>query len=506
MIFKCKLCKETFKDSFHFSMHIRLHKMTPKEYYDKYLKKEGEGICKVCGKPTTFNGTAKGYASYCPGKCAAIGGLKKMERTNLKRYGFKTTFHDKEKIKKSIEDKYGVDNISKLPETIEKIQKTKEDRYGKDYAKKFNEKAQKTNLKKYGTSCSLLNETVSRKTQKTNIEKYGVEVYVTSKDFKNKYKRTCNKKYKAESWPESKKAKKLYHSEDYQNKRKENYYNKTGFYSPFQNPDVYKNIKNRNSKPEKRFSKLLKKSDISFRREFVLTSENFIHYFDFAIFKNGKLKCLVEIDGEYFHGLFNDNPGNLIATLHDYKRYDLVPDKVKFLVIDSKRLDEGLKELQRILPMKYKDWKKEMLRSIPKNIKDAIPKFDKKRILKDWKNLCNKPYIKGANLCISVLLNFCRNKVVNSVDWKRIRTSLYKSPCSLHHLLEGINIFKNVSKLREKFRIKYDKQNIIIFSHHSPEAMLAVCSLNKIYISKEPIDKESLKIIRFLKLNAGELI
>lgn len=51
-IFICKICGKTFNTIFSFSSHIKnYHKpLTAKDYYDKYLKKENEGICPVCGK------------------------------------------------------------------------------------------------------------------------------------------------------------------------------------------------------------------------------------------------------------------------------------------------------------------------------------------------------------------------------------------------------------------------------------------------------------------------
>ena len=151
--------------------------------------------------------------------------------------------------------------------------------------------------------------------------------------------------------------------------------------------------------------------------------------------------------------------------------------------------------------MKYKDWKKEMLRSIPKNIEEAIPKFSKKRMLYDWKRLKTIPYYKHSYIGKSILLNFCRSHW-KEFDWKSIRKTLYKSPVSSYHLLEGLDHFKNVVQLREKFRKKYRSVKEVIVKKHSPEKMLAICSLGKTYISKEVIDKESIQIIKFLKLDA----
>ena len=155
--------------------------------------------------------------------------------------------------------------------------------------------------------------------------------------------------------------------------------------------------------------------------------------------------------------------------------------------------------------MKYKDWKKEMLRSIPKNIEDVIPTFSESRLRGDWRQLCEKDYKRGADLCKSVLLHFCRSHW-NDFDWKSVRKTLYKSALSSHHLLEGFDKFKNVSKLREKYRKKYDKQEIVTFKYHSPESMLAICSLGKTYACRELIDNESKEIIKFLNLNAIEIL
>jgi hypothetical protein len=50
--------------------HIKEHGLTTKEYYDKYIKKPDEGICKICGKLTSFRGIIRGYPQiYCSNKC-----------------------------------------------------------------------------------------------------------------------------------------------------------------------------------------------------------------------------------------------------------------------------------------------------------------------------------------------------------------------------------------------------------------------------------------------------
>ena len=71
MIFNCKICGFSTDDPNAFAQHIKKdHQLSMKGYYDQYLRKEGEGICPVCGKPTQYLTLTKGYREYCSIKCA----------------------------------------------------------------------------------------------------------------------------------------------------------------------------------------------------------------------------------------------------------------------------------------------------------------------------------------------------------------------------------------------------------------------------------------------------
>jgi hypothetical protein len=88
-----------------------------------------EFSCK-CGKKTTFNKNwLDGYRKWCSPKCA------------------QTDKSTKEKRKKTVQKKYGVDNIAKLEETKKKQESTNLERYGtkssfqnKDVQKKWKDK------------------------------------------------------------------------------------------------------------------------------------------------------------------------------------------------------------------------------------------------------------------------------------------------------------------------------------------------------------------------------
>lgn len=86
----CKLCGNEYKRVCDLSYHIQhVHNIAPKEYYDRYLKEENEGICPVCGKETNFWAFGKGYYKFCSTGC--INKSKeiqnKIKNTMLKKYG-----------------------------------------------------------------------------------------------------------------------------------------------------------------------------------------------------------------------------------------------------------------------------------------------------------------------------------------------------------------------------------------------------------------------------------
>jgi hypothetical protein len=76
----CSICNENFSSYGKLSKHIRdHHKISSKEYYDKYCYKQGDGECVICGKETTWENINVGYKPTCSKSC----GLK-YSRARLK--------------------------------------------------------------------------------------------------------------------------------------------------------------------------------------------------------------------------------------------------------------------------------------------------------------------------------------------------------------------------------------------------------------------------------------
>lgn len=114
----CKICGREFESNIGFGGHIKhSHKISTKEYYDKYLSKHSDGFCKTCGKSTKFKNVIYGYFEYCL-KCShnTEQCKQKHKNTNLKRYGVESVLSSDEirsKIKKTIKARYGQDEIFK---------------------------------------------------------------------------------------------------------------------------------------------------------------------------------------------------------------------------------------------------------------------------------------------------------------------------------------------------------------------------------------------------------
>jgi len=176
---KCKICNRECKNFISVGSHIKDHKLSAKEYYDKFVK-EDEGICPECGKETNFIGLNGGYRKYCSYKCSRNSRevKEKYEETCIEKYGVKNPFQNeevKEKIKESNLIKYGVENSSQNEE--------------------IKENKRQTCLKKYGVKYPFQHEEIQKKYKQTCLEKYGVEYYTQTQEFQEKCRQTYLEKY-----------------------------------------------------------------------------------------------------------------------------------------------------------------------------------------------------------------------------------------------------------------------------------------------------------------------
>lgn len=93
----CLICNSTWKSFRSLIKHVnQSHKMSSKEYYDTYLKKETDGVCKECGSKTGFLDIRRGYSSFCSPRCSGKNNIQKGRETCLKNFGVLYGFHKKE--------------------------------------------------------------------------------------------------------------------------------------------------------------------------------------------------------------------------------------------------------------------------------------------------------------------------------------------------------------------------------------------------------------------------
>lgn len=187
----CQICGKQVKN---LGQHLyNSHKeFTAQSYYDFFIKKDGEGICPICGKPTTFKTIRKGYSKHCSAKCAQIDTevRAKQEATNLEKYNTKysiTTEQVKEKIKQTKKERYGDENYN----NIQKMKQTKKEKYGNEsYVNP--EKAKETNMNRYGVTVASKLESIKEKQRQTCQELYGVDSYLQKPEVKQAFQEKYN--------------------------------------------------------------------------------------------------------------------------------------------------------------------------------------------------------------------------------------------------------------------------------------------------------------------------
>lgn len=87
----CELCGDRFSSKHGLSKHIATKHLNTniKEYYDKYLKIENEGVCPITKKETRFKSLVYGYYNFFgKGTCSCDNEVKERKKeTLLKNYG-----------------------------------------------------------------------------------------------------------------------------------------------------------------------------------------------------------------------------------------------------------------------------------------------------------------------------------------------------------------------------------------------------------------------------------
>ena len=304
----CEICHSKYKSRMSIMNHIiRSHNYTGKQYYDKFYKKELDGICENCGNSTKFLNIEDGYAKFCSIKCAMPG---RAER-NLKKYGYKSNFDNPE-----------ISKLSHTKEANEKRKNTMLERYGKESYTLTDDFKQKS--KEYMTEHK---DEISEKRKQTMVANYDVEYNFNRKEVieKNikashikeaneKRKQTTKKHFGVDSifklQEVQEKAQKNSHTVEALKKRtksREDHINEISYKS-----EQTKRKKGKNSKLEQLFESLCNIYNIEYIDNYYLDNR-YPYLCDFYL---PQYDCFVEIFGGWFHNThvygFNDEDSNTL--------------------------------------------------------------------------------------------------------------------------------------------------------------------------------------------------
>ena len=477
---KCKECGQEFTKIDCVTRHAKMiHKMEPKAYYDKWFKKEGEGICKCCGTETKYWNLEHGYREFCSRKC-----FWKVT-TRLESV--------KEKRKQTCKEKYDSENYMQC--------------------KDFKEKTEATNLREYGVKNAGGSDVAIAKIKATKLANHGDENYnnmeqtYLTKEIKYGDKYYNNKMKTRQTWQKA--------------------YN-IDITSPMQIPGVKQKALSYSSKmttPEKKLFEFLKNRKFQFQYGYELNGKSF----DFAIFNNNELKLLIEIDGIYYHGLTEDRNGKHVRGENDCERFSKVPENVKYIVCDEDNIENCFGEIVKVYDMDYDEWIKSIISDLPKEF--PYPKYTKERLAKDWKHLQEWEWNKNSYVGSSIVRHFHESiweahvgKNISPVEcWnnkelleKTVKNRMiYSSRLSSQSIVDGFNICKIAPKvsvfnpMSAKYLIKtYLNEFSEVFDPFSGFSgrMLGCCALGKKYVGQDINTKhviESNRIIDYLRLNAS---
>jgi endogenous inhibitor of DNA gyrase (YacG/DUF329 family)/very-short-patch-repair endonuclease len=286
------------------------------------LSKEKLPKCPVCGKLPAFS-TGK-FRTYCSKRCSQLGKEK-----FIKKYGVEHHLKSKsvkEKRKKTVLEKYGVENIGII--TKEKARKTTLEKYGVDNytkTKEYKEKLVQTSLLKYGTTHPMKSEKVKkkvfakvdlkenvRKAKITLLKKYSVDSPMKILSIKEK----VLKKYKKKVWErlnirlEAYNIKPLFSFHEFKTIKVKNH-EKYPFLCLTCNSKFFDHLNNGHipvcpnclkgqSKPERIITLFLQENEISFESN----NRTVISPFEIDIYIPNK-KLGIEINGIYYHTVEN---------------------------------------------------------------------------------------------------------------------------------------------------------------------------------------------------------
>jgi ribosomal protein L34E len=165
-----------------FSEKYKLNRLPFKQQIWHFIKnKKNIPKCEICEKDLSFKRSiTEGYGEYCSKRCTNESPKRqeKIKMTIQKKYGtnyYTETEEFKNKSQKTLIEKYGVDNPMKVKEFHDKLIKKCRKKHGTDYplqASTVKDKIKNKMIEKYGVPYSFLTKKSIKKSEKTKRDKF----------------------------------------------------------------------------------------------------------------------------------------------------------------------------------------------------------------------------------------------------------------------------------------------------------------------------------------------
>jgi len=288
---KCIICNTTFNTATHRNKHIKNeHNLTYEQYIMKYYFNNIYPTCN-CGCGTILKFIKTPFGKW----------FNNYTTNHFPRN--KHTQETKDKIKhntvKSIQDKFGVDNIMELEQYKNKIKQTKLERYDNENYNNIT-KIKQTKLERYNNE----NYNNLEQIKYTNIHKYNAKSYTASEQGKKHLKNIFMTKYNVSC---------IVNIPGVLDKINQTKLERYGYTTEFNNPEYRLKYNKKHSKIELQVTEQLLYSTGSF----VYNNKEF----DIKVNNN-----LYEIDGDYWHpsSLINLTFQQMNNMVNDYNKIQLI--------------------------------------------------------------------------------------------------------------------------------------------------------------------------------------
>jgi len=389
---------------------------------EKVIKDNGKQLGWICRCECGNTKLIKNVATLSNGTSKSCGCLRsELLKVNNPMFNLDTKkwFSDRFKadperiiiIKRAVE-------LSKTEETKEKRKQTNVLKYGgvaPAHSKEIQEKMKKTNIKEYGGIAPACSGETRDKMKATNLEKFGVENAMQN--------HAISSKLFSQRGP---------------------------------------------TKPEKKMDEFLTNNNIEFIYQGKCGETH--KAWDFVVYKEG-IPCLViEIDGEFFHGTCSDPDGNACGGLKDHLRFGLVPEGVRYIQVDSKKVEDSFDEILKLFNIDYEKYIKDMVDSCIGS-PFPYPVEEETKMRKSYYDLCRfeREKISGVRFGYSIIMNFHKSVWSCHKSTKMSPLDAWEDPVVLERCIRNRIIYKgmkNLSSMRivQGFSVSSIAPRVSIFS------------------------------------------